>query len=73
MGSMYPGEFDDAPRVLLGRWLQVVDLAKLGPDVPVRLLPRQLVLDVVSRVAALLVPVLALDLQHVGDVHLVRL
>jgi hypothetical protein len=52
--------------VLLGRCLQVVDLPEFGPDVPVCLLLRHLVVVVV----AWLVVALSFDLQHARDIRL---
>lgn len=53
------------------RWLQVVDLPQLGPDIAVRLLLGELVLVVIPDVV--LLAALALNLKHVGDIHLMRL
>ena len=57
--------------MLLRTGLQVVDLAQLRSDVPVSLLTSQLVLIVVTRM--ILITALSLDLQHVGNVYLMRL
>ena len=57
--------------MLLRTGLQVVDLAQLRSDVPVSLLTSQLVLIVVTRM--ILITALSFDLQHVGNVYLMRL
>lgn len=57
--------------MLDGRRFQVVDLPQLCPDVSICLLLGQLVLVVVADVV--LLAALALDLEHVGYVDLVRL
>lgn len=56
--------------MLLGRRLEVVNLSQFGSDIPVGLLPGQLVLIVVPRP---LVASFPLDFQHVRYVHLMRL
>lgn len=57
--------------MLLRRWLQIVYLTQLRTYIPVRLLPRHLILVVIARVS-LLTP-LALYLEHIGNVNLVGL
>lgn len=57
--------------MLLRRRLQVVNFAQFCPDVLVGLLPAQLVLVVVTRVA--LLAAFSFDFEHAGDIHWMRL